>query len=526
VGRNAHLTALDAVLAETAGEAGMFALYVALSALSAAGIAILAFVVRVCNTILDRRYYQRQGIVFVKTYPFIGSEVDVTDLIGKNKTRDYLYVGENAADFVGSIRGFDIQLYALNKETTEILIKPSTIGTYIDRDTPALYSFGQLSPSALTFTPLRTEHFHERKANILKGFEIGRMDEISRRLAREYSAVYAGARTLDMKRIVRDWTRDVMGEFVWGRAAMNACVSYKDRSGKTLQVPFMFALNETFTRLRFYSNRFWNRVYFPIATWPVTREARRLQYNIRHLQAHLATALKKEPAPDSVSYDVMRANGELGIPIRITRDDLLTVSIAGLDTVQSMILASLWYLLLPENKEWRDKILASDEVERERIVDACINEAIRLDPPGSVINNKTIKDFPLDVSGRKYRLKKGVRVMPNIHALHAQYGDAYRPGRFLEAQGKRSLYVMPFGKGRRSCPGQTIGVLMAKNYVKEFITKNPAATIMNTEDEHIHFNNLSRSKLMIGLPDQGGRQERQPKLTCGELESVQMMGEV
>jgi hypothetical protein len=151
----------------------MLVLYVALSG---AGLATLAFALKVCKTVLDRRYYENQGVAFVTTYPFIGSEVDVTDLIGQNKTRDYLYVDENRADFVGSIRGFDIQLYAVNKETTEILINPSTIGTYTDRDTPALYSFGQLSPSALTFTPIRTEFFHDRKANILRGFELERMD--------------------------------------------------------------------------------------------------------------------------------------------------------------------------------------------------------------------------------------------------------------------------------------------------------------------------------------------------------------
>jgi cytochrome P450 len=477
--------------------------------LGVAGVAVLAFAARVGKTVLERRYYEKQGIKFVRTYPFIGSEVDVTDLIGTNRTRDYLYVGANTTDFVGSIRGFDIQLYAVNKDTTEVLVKPSTIGVYTDRDTPALYSFGQLSPSALTFTPIRTTHFSERKSNILKGFELERMNEISRRLAQDYTVKYAGADVLDMKRIVRDWTRDVMGEFVWGRKAMNASVSYKDRDGDRQQVPFMFALNETFTRLRFYSNRFWNRVYFPIATWPVTTEARRLQYNIRSLQAHLAEALGEEPAPGSVSDEVMRENGQLGIPLDITRDDLLTVSIAGLDTVQSMILASLWYLLLPENGRWRDAILAGDEAERERVVDACINEAIRIDPPGSVINNRAIKDFPLEVSGRHYRLKKGTRVMPNIHALHAEYGSAYEPERFLDPQSRRDAYVMPFGKGRRSCPGQRIGVLMAKNYVGEFITRNPTATIMNTGDEHIHFNNLSQSKLMIGVAGESDRRELQ-----------------
>jgi cytochrome P450 len=288
-----------------------------------------------------------------------------------------------------------------------------------------------------------------------------------------------------------------MGEFVWGPEAMNASVSYKDESGRRIQVPFMFSLNETFTRLRFYSNRFWSRVYFPIATWPVTTEIRRLQYNIRSLQAHLAVSLTKPPAPNTVSHDVISANQKLGISMQITRDDLLTASIAGLDTVQSTILASLWYILQPEHDKWRQAIVSSDGEEREQIVDACVNEAIRVDPPGSVINNKIVNDFELEVSGRKYLLKKGTRVMPNIHILHAEYGEAYRPEQFLDEQTRAELYVMPFGRGRRSCPGRSIGTMMAKNFVQEFVTRNAAATITNTEDEHIHFNNLSRSKLFI-----------------------------
>jgi cytochrome P450 len=472
----------------------MVYLYIAVGVL---GLAILLFALKAARSIADRRYYERQGVAFSTTYPFIGSEVDITGLIHRNQTRDYLYLSPASTDFVGSIRGFDIQLYSVNRETTDVLINPANVGTYIDRDTPALYSFGQLSPSALTFTSIRTEFFHERKANIGKAFERKRMDAISERIAQEYCDRLPVGQALDMKRIVAEWTREVMGEFVWGREAMNAAVAYKDRNGKKAQVPFMLALNETFTRLRFYSNRFWNRVYFPIATWPVTREALRLRYNIRHLQAHLAVALTRQPAPDSVWYDVSRANERAGIPARITRDDLLTVSIAGLDTVQSTILASLWYILLPENDRWRQAILAGGPREREQIVEACVSEAIRLDPPGSVINNKVIKDFPMEVSGRTYLLKKGTRVMPNIHALHAEYGDAFEPERFLTAHNRSDIYVMPFGKGRRSCPGRNIGMLMAKNYVQEFVTRNPTATITNVADEHIHFNNISRSTLVI-----------------------------
>ncbi|MGF1426627.1 cytochrome P450 [Kitasatospora sp. LaBMicrA B282] len=463
-----------------------------------AGAASLAFAAKVTRTVLDRRYYERQGVAFSRTYPFIGSEADVSGLINRNKTRDYLYLDHPATDFVGSIRGFDIQLYAVNKQTTEVLVSPSVTGRYIDRDTPARYSFGQLSPSAMTFQKITTEHFGDRKRNLGKGFDQARIFAISARRAAESCRPAAGDDApLDMKRIAGDYTRDVMGEFVWGEEAMGLTVPFKDPDGAVSQVPFMFALNETFTGLRFYSNRFWNRVHFPLATWPVTREARRLQHNIRSLQHHLAGVLRRTPGPGTVWEQVATGNAQFGIPTEITRDDLLTASIAGLDTVQNTILATLWYVLLPENEKWRDAIAAATGEEQDELVEACVSETLRLSPPGSVINNKVVADFDVAVEGRRYLLKAGTRVMPNIHALHAEYGGAFEPERFLGTEKGAEPYVMPFGKGRRSCPGRNLGMVMAKNFVGCFLTAHPAARITNTADKDVHFNNLSHSQLLI-----------------------------
>ncbi|MEU9078319.1 cytochrome P450 [Kitasatospora sp. NPDC004745] len=466
---------------------------------AAAGAASLAFTAKAARTVRERRYYEKQGVAFSRTYPLIGSETDVSGLIGRNKTRDYLYLDHPATDFVGSIRGFDIQLYAVNRQATEILTSPAVTGKYIDRDTPALYSFGQLSPSAMTFQKITTEHFGDRKRNLGKGFDQERIDELSARRAAGTCAAFDARAPLDMKTIAGDYTREVMGEFVWGQDAMRLTVSYKDGRGNVSQVPFMLSLNETFTGLRFYSNRFWNRVHFPMATWPVTREARRLQYNIRALQDHLAELLQGVPGPGTVWEQVATGNGKLDIPLEITRDDLLTASIAGLDTVQNTILATLWYVLQPENATWCEAIAGSTGDRKDELVEACVSESLRLSPPGSVINNKIVEDFDVDVEGRRYLLRKGTRVMPNIHALHARYGDAFLPERFLpEAKGSEP-YVLPFGKGRRSCPGRNLGMVMAKNFVSRFVTEHPEARITNLADKDIHFNNLSHSQLLIAI---------------------------
>lgn len=451
------------------------------------------------HTLLRRRYYESQGVVFSKTYPFIGSEPDISALIGRNKTRDYLYLDHEAADFVGSIRGLDIQLYGVNKQAAEVLVNPANTGKYIDRDTPAQYSFGQLSPSALTFQKITAEHFGDRKRNLGKGFDQAQVSMISSRRASELCGEFDEDVPLNLKKIVGEYTRDVMGEFVWGRVSMRMQVPYKDREGSQLPVPFMTALNETFTRLRFYSNRFWNRVYFPMATWPITPEARRLQYNIRRLREHLADVLQGTPEAGTVWEQVAAANGTLGIPIEVTRDDLLTASIAGLDTVQNTILATLWYVLLPENTKWREAITFAEGQQKDQLIEACVSESLRLSPPGSVINNKVIKDFEVDVDGRKYLLKKGTRVMPNIHALHAVYGDSFQPERFLHEESGTEPYVMPFGKGRRSCPGRNLGMITAKNFVGRFISTYPDARIINIADKDIHFNNLSHSQLLLAV---------------------------
>lgn len=205
------------------------------------------------------------------------------------------------------------------------------------------------------------------------------------------------------------------------------------------------------------------------------------------------------PEEGAVAANVQEANGDLGIATGMTRDDLVTATIAGLDTIKSTVMGTLFHLLEPANLTWRKQIL--DEInELKRVpgemfvklshapkLNAFIHEALRYEPPGSLINNAAVNDFDLSVGGRKYNIKSGTRIVTCIHALH-QNEESWRrkvasdmapltefdPNRFLRHANDivGSYCFMPFGKGLRRCPGQGAGVMMVKVFIATFLSTN------------------------------------------------------
>ncbi|KAI1181616.1 cytochrome P450 [Nemania serpens] len=451
---------------------------------------------------LLRRFYEKQGIRFVKKcYAVLGAEMRVTGLQGKNKSHDWLYT-ERPTDLYGTVRGFSVQLYSTDAALCEELIAKT--GHHVDRDTPALFSFGRLSPYALTFLPIGKWRFRERKVTLTRGmrdnrrlYEItGRQAELA--LARFKVKNGSGA-TINIRELLNSWTRETSGEFIWGKNNINRHLEVLDTDGQIKALPFMTALNLTFTDLRFYASRFWNRVCFPLAALPLTKESRRLDYNIKLLRK-ATEDMMATPESQTVASLVQEANDELGIPIGMTRDDLVTATIAGLDTIKSTVMGTLFHLLEPENAVWKKRIL--DEIielkaapgddmfvklSHAPILSAFILEALRYEPPGSLINNAAVKDFQLSHRGRQYSIKSGTRIVTCIHALH-QNEESWRtrvdpdmapltefdPNRFLNKTETivNSYCFMPFGKGPRRCPGQGAGVMMVKVFVATFLTSN------------------------------------------------------
>ncbi|KAI2629905.1 cytochrome P450 [Hypoxylon sp. NC1633] len=439
---------------------------------------------------LLRRYYEKQGIRFVKNcYAVLGAEMRVTGLQGKNKSHDWLYT-ERPTELFGTVRGFSVQLIGKT-------------GKHVDRDTPALFSFGRLSPYALTFLPINKWRFRERKVTLTKGMKDNmRLYNIVSRQAEEALArfkVKNGSGTMiNIRELLNYWTRESSGEFIWGKNNINRYLEVLDTDGQLKAMPFMTALNQTFTELRFYASRFWNRVCFPLAALPLTKESRRLDYNIKLIRK-ATEDMMETPEDETVASLVQQANDELGIPTGMTRDDLVTATIAGLDTIKSSVMGTLFHLLEPENMHWRKQIL--DEINELKSkpgdmfvklshapkLSAFILETLRYEPPGSLINNAAVKDFKLSANGQDYNIKSGTRIVTSIHALHQNEEswkkrvapdmaplDQFDPSRFLNHTDTiiSSFCFLPFGKGPRRCPGQGAGLMMVKVFIAAFLTHN------------------------------------------------------
>lgn len=457
-----------------------------------------AFVLRLY---LLRRFYEKQGIRFVnKCYAVLGAEMRVTGLQTKNKSHDWLYT-ERPTYLYGTVRGFSVQLYSTDAELCEDLIAKT--GRHVDRDTPALFSFGRLSPYALTFLPIGKWRFRERKVTLTRGMKDNRrLYEIVERQAELQLARYrvkngSGA-TINIRELLNSWTRESSGEFIWGRSNINRHLEVLDSDGQLKALPFMTALNQTFTDLRFYASRFWNRVCFPLAALPLTKESRRLDYNIKLIR-QATEDMMTTPESQTVASLVQEANDALGIPTGMTRDDLVTATIAGLDTIKSSVMGTLFHLLEPENAVWKKRIfdelneLSSTpgdmfvKLSHAPVLGAFILETLRYEPPGSLINNAAVKDFDLTFRGRQYNIKSGTRIVTCIHALH-QNENSWRervdpdmaplkefdPSRFLDRTETivNSYCFMPFGKGPRRCPGQGAGVMMVKVFIATFLKHN------------------------------------------------------
>ncbi|KAL0718795.1 hypothetical protein Bca4012_068118 [Brassica carinata] len=208
------------------------------------------------------------------------------------------------------------------------------------------------------------------------------------------------------------------------------------------------------------------------------------------VQEHDEDADKKRSGFVDTLLSILR---EKTTPFVFDRSDIkliiLDMFIGGTTTTSSLLEWTLTELMRhPECvKKLRDEICSvsthnsyvnEEDVEKMSYLNAIIKETLRLHPPLSIVVPRLSSE---DVKLRGYDIAAGTQVMINAWAIqrdHATWGpdaEEYKPERHLNSsldfQGQDYKFI-PFGSGRRLCPGIRLAMVLVEltvaNLVKRF----------------------------------------------------------
>lgn len=217
------------------------------------------------------------------------------------------------------------------------------------------------------------------------------------------------------------------------------------------------------------------RVRTPQPRWLPTPDNRRLRRSVETLDrlcAQLVRERRSRPGPDDDLLALLLAatDRDGGLTDAEVRDEIVTLVIAGHETVASALTWTLW-LLAEHPDEQRvlhdelDSVLAgraptSGDLARLPVTRAVLDESLRLYPPAWVLSRRAVGDdvlCGLDVPA-------GTLVVVSPWLLHRdprRWSEPTRfdPGRFRVEAGERdpatpSAHYLPFGVGPRLCIGR------------------------------------------------------------------------
>jgi cytochrome P450 len=165
--------------------------------------------------------------------------------------------------------------------------------------------------------------------------------------------------------------------------------------------------------------------------------------------------------------------------------EIINLSIAGVDTTTHAIAAAFFYLSLPENasayervtKEVRSTFSSIDDIRLGAELNscvymrACIDEAMRLSPPGASAPFRNVLEGGAIVEGHYF--PEGVDLGVPIYSIHhnpAYYPEpfTFKPERWLATETPMEAVKLaqsahcPFMYGARGCVGRAVAVAQLK----------------------------------------------------------------
>ncbi|XP_055812023.1 6,7,8-trihydroxycoumarin synthase-like [Solanum dulcamara] len=231
--------------------------------------------------------------------------------------------------------------------------------------------------------------------------------------------------------------------------------------------------------------------FFPSLSWidKLTGMKNRLEKNFKYLDEFYEELIEKHVDPNrpkSMEGDILdillQLSKEQSTPINLTLDSikaiLMNIFIAGTDTSAITVVWAMTALMKnlkamkkvqAEIRKWVRKkgIVNEDDIQNMPYLKAVIKETFRLYPPVPVlVARESIENSILE--GYKIPPKTVVRVNYWAIARDPEYWkdpEEFIPERFLnnsiDYKGQ-DFELIPFGAGRRGCPGITLGVAMVE----------------------------------------------------------------
>ncbi|KAH8265555.1 hypothetical protein KR038_010484 [Drosophila bunnanda] len=414
---------------------------------------------------------------------------DLNDIYGKYK---------NKYDAVGIFGGRSPQLLVISPELARRVFvsdfksfHDNEISKSIDEKTDFIFANNPFS--------LTGEKWKNRRADVTPGLTMGRIKTVypvTNKVCQNLSEwvekqIRLGApEGINAKHMSLCFTTETVTDCVLGLSAQ----SFSDKPS-----PIMKYINDLF-------NQPWTFMIFFIltSTFPILSKVIKLRFVPPHVEKFfigvMGTAVEARRAQlasgkqfertDFLDY-ILQLADKRSLDTRNLLAHTMTFLLDGFETTATVL--SHMLLLLGRDQEVQQRlreeiqehlkngIIDFDKLNDLPYLDACLQETIRLFPPGFMSNKLCTEDIELpNKDGPNFLVEKGtVVVVP--HYLFMTDPDyfpdpqAFQPDRFIEADAAKKFrergVLMGFGDGPRVCIGMRFATAQIKSAIVELITK-------------------------------------------------------